>query len=63
MEPDTGVWMVEHDDGSLSFSGMLKVHSNLLNGPLLFIKDESTHVSKILCLERKKTIKDTKYSF
>lgn len=42
-----------HDDGSLSFSGMLKVHSHLLNGPLLLIKDESIRVSKTLCCERK----------
>lgn len=27
MEPHAGVWLVGRDDGSLSFSGMLKVHS------------------------------------
>lgn len=53
MEPHTGVWLVGRYDGSLSFSGMLKVHSNLLNGPLLLIKDESIRVSKTLCREKK----------
>lgn len=41
MDPDTGVWMVEHDDGSFSFSVILMVHGNLLNGLLLLIKDKS----------------------
>lgn len=45
MDPDTGGWMVANDDGSLSFSGMLKGYSNL-NGPLLLIKDES-----MMCLK------------
>lgn len=52
MEPDTDVWLVGHDDGSLSFSGMLTVRSHL-NGPLLLIKDESIRVSKTLCCEKK----------
>lgn len=52
MEPHQG-WMLERDDGRFSFSGILKVQSQLLKGSLLLLKDNSIHILKILFCKRK----------